>query len=484
MRVLSVASEIFPLIKTGGLADVAGALPLALGRTGIAVRSLVPGYPAVLQQLEGPERVHTVPQLFGGPAHLLSGCSAGLDLFVIDAPHLYDRPGNPYAGPDGRDWPDNFERFAALGQVAALIGQGFVPAFVPDVVHAHDWQAGLAPTYLHYSGGLRPGTLMSVHNVAFQGNFPAELFPKLGLPADAYRLQGVEYYGGIGFLKAGVQTADRITTVSPSYAQEIRSAAAGMGLEGLFRARASVLSGILNGIDTDVWNPATDERLAARFEAARLERRSENKRALQQRFGIAEHRNALLLGVVSRLSWQKGLDLLIEGLPAMLPEGSQLVVLGSGDAEMENRLRFAAEAYPERIGVVFGYDEALAHLLQGGADVILAPSRFEPCGLTQLCAMRYGAIPLVSRVGGLADSVIDANTAAQDAGVATGIQFAPVTEDVLTGALARAADLWRKPEAWRRMQANGMAQDLGWSRPAARYMALYREIARDRGAGA
>jgi starch synthase len=477
MQVLSVASEIFPLVKTGGLADVAGALPLALAGHGISVHSLVPGYPGVLGKLERGEAAHSFGELMGGPARLLAGAVDGLDLFVLDAPHLYGRPGNPYADAHGRDWPDNAQRFAALAMAAATIGRGLVPAFQPDVVHAHDWQAGLVPAYLHFAGGRRPGTVMTVHNLAFQGNFPADLLPALGLPPSAFSIEGVEFFGQIGYLKAGLQLADRITTVSPTYAVEISTPGGGMGLEGLLQARSSALSGILNGIDEAVWNPATDPNLAACFTAAALDLRRANKPTLRQRFGLPPASDAMLFGVISRLSWQKGLDLLVAMLPRLLDQGADLVVLGAGEERLEGEFRDAASTWPNRVGVVIGYDEGLAHLIQGGADAILVPSRFEPCGLTQLCAMRYGALPVVARVGGLNDTVIDANEMALAAGVATGLQFAPPTRAALESAIGRAASLWRDPPAWRRMQQNGMGADLGWTRPAARYAALYRELA-------
>jgi starch synthase len=480
MRVLSVASEVYPLIKTGGLADVAGALPAALAAQGLEVRTLVPGYPAVLDTLTEAELAHGMGDLFGGPARILAGRAAGLDLFVIDAPHLYRRPGNPYSDPSGRDWPDNAHRFAGLGLSAALIGRGVVPGYRPDIVHAHDWQAGLAPAYLHYGDGPRPGTVMTVHNLAFQGTFPASLLGSLGLPASALDLHGVEYFGGIGFLKAGLLFADRITTVSPTYAQEVASEEGGMGLGGLLQARSAVLSGILNGIDEAVWDPAADPNLRATFSAESLERRAANKRALQERFGLSGGADAVLFAVISRLSWQKGLDLLLGALPTLLAEGGSLAVLGSGDPSLEEGLRQAAARAPGRIGVAVGYDESLAHLIQGGADALIVPSRFEPCGLTQLCAMRYGAVPVVSRVGGLNDTVIDANEVALAAGVATGFQFAPVTLAALEDALRRAVATWKDQDTWRTMQVNGMRQDLGWTGPARRYAALYGEIIRNR----
>jgi starch synthase len=476
VAVLSVASEVFPLVKTGGLADVVGALPSALAREGIAMRTLVPGYPQVVAALEAVEVVQTVATLHGGPARVLAGRAAGLDLFVLDAPHLYDRAGTPYASHDGKDWPDNAQRFGALGAVAAAIGRGSVPAYVPDVVHAHDWQAGLAPAYLHYGGTPRPRTVMTVHNMAFQGQFPVTLLGELGLPAQALVLDGVEYYGSIGYLKAGLALADRITTVSPTYALEIRTPAFGMGLDGLLRHRAAVLSGILNGIDSTHWNPAADPHLAAQFDRRHLAARARNKAALQERLGLVVDATAPLLGVVSRLTWQKGMDLLLEALPVIGGMGAQLALIGTGDGALEAGFAAAAYAAPGRVAAVIGYDESLAHLLQGGVDALVVPSRFEPCGLTQMEALRYGAIPVVARVGGLADTVVDASEMALAAKAGTGVQFSPVTRDALLAAIERVMVLYRDRPAWRRMQARAMAVDVSWSRPAARYAALYREL--------
>jgi len=478
LNVLSVASEVFPIIKTGGLADVAGALPSALAEEGVTVVTLVPGYPAVLKALERLEVVHQYPNLFGGAARLLSGRASGLDLFVVDAPHLFDRPGSPYLAPNGRDWPDNARRFAALSRAAADLGQGLAPGFAPDVIHAHDWQAGLVPVYLSLAGASRPGTVMTIHNIAFQGIFPADLLFELGLPASTFTVDGVEYYGQIGFLKAGLQLADRITTVSPTYAKEIQTPEGGMGLDGLLRSRSGAVSGILNGIDDKVWDPSTDPHLVQTYDRSSLDSRAPNKQALQERLGLEPDPDALLFGVVSRLTEQKGLDLVLTGLSRLLAGNAQLALLGSGDATIEESFRTAAIVYPGQIGCFFGYDEALAHQIQGGSDALLVPSRFEPCGLTQLCAMRYGSVPIVSRVGGLADTIIDANEMAIASGAATGFQFGPVNLGAAIDAFERAKTLWRDRNAWRQLQMSGMQADVSWRRPARRYADLYRACAR------
>jgi starch synthase len=477
LKVLSVASEIFPLVKTGGLADVVGALPAALAREGVEIRTVVPAYPAILAKLANAQPAHAYDDLFGGPARVLAGKASGLDLFAIDAPHLYDRPGNPYLGPDGLNWPDNAQRFAALARVGADIGLGAVDAFRPQVVHAHDWQAALAAAYLYYADGPRPGTAITIHNIAFQGHFPSSIFGELGLPPYAFTIDGVEYFGGVGYLKAALRLSDRITTVSPTYAREIMTPEFGMALDGLLRSRAAVVQGIVNGIDDMVWNPATDAALPQTYSALRIDMRVRNKTALQTQMGLAPSVDRPLFGVISRLSDQKGLDLLLQALPDLIAKGGQLALLGSGDPLLETGFSAAATARPDSVGCVLGYDEKLAHLIQAGADFIVVPSRFEPCGLTQLCALRYGAPPIVARVGGLADTVINANEAATAAGVATGVQFYPPSTEALTYALDRALEIGRDPAVMRRLRLNGMRSDVSWRGPAKRYAALYRDLA-------
>lgn len=475
MKVLSVASEIFPLIKTGGLADVAGALPKALAEEGVEVSTLVPGYPAVLGALEDATTVHEDPALFGGPARLLKARAAGLSLLVLDAPHLFDRPGNPYTESSGHDWPDNSRRFAALAAMAAELCRGLLPSFAPEVVHAHDWQAGLTTAYLKYGAPAPVKSVATIHNIAFQGFFPAEVFPSLGLPPQAFAIDGVEYFGGVGYLKAALQCADAITTVSPTYAEEIRREQYGMGLQGLLQAREKDLVGIINGIDTEIWNPATDAALACRFDATDIDLRVINKRAVEQRFGLASEGGPLYC-VVSRLTWQKGIDLLLGSLDRLVASGARLAVLGAGDRNFEQAFVEAAERHRGRIGTVIGYNDGLSHLLLGGTDAILVPSRFEPCGLTQLQGLRYGCVPVVSRVGGLADTVIDANDAAVTAGAGNGIQFGLTNETSLDNAILRANRLYATRDAWRRLQLNGMGCDVSWKRSARRYAALFRSL--------
>jgi starch synthase len=473
IRVLAAVSEIYPLVKTGGLADVAGALPIALAKLGVEVRSLVPGYPAVMQALTEAETLLSRGDLFGGPARVLQARVGGLDLLVLDAPHLYDRPGGPYVDANGQDWWDNPVRFAALSRMAADIGLGALPGWAPDVVHCHDWPSALTIAYLHYAGGRQPRTVMTVHNLAFTGQVPLGLRETLGLPPESLTVDGVEFYGAIGYLKAGLRFADVITTVSPTYALEIQTPAYGCGFDGLLRTRRDVLHGILNGIDTDVWNPETDPHLANRYGPKDLTGRAPNKPWLQERMGLAVDPAALLYGVISRLTTHKGMDLLLAALPALLATGAQLALLGSGDPALEAGFRAAALAHPGRVGVMIGYDEALAHQMQAGMDALLMPSRFEPCGLTQLCALRYGVMPVVSRVGGLADTVVDANDAAVRAGVATGVVLSGDGLAGLESGLVRTSALWGAPAVWTALGRNAMRQPVGWEVEAPRYAALF-----------
>jgi len=489
LRVLSVASEAVPLVKTGGLADVTGALPAAVAAHGVEMTTLLPGYPAVVAALSRRRVVHAWDSLLGEPARLIAGklpdAQGGAPLLVLDAPALFGREGNPYLDPAGKDWSDNWRRFAALGRAAADIAGGLTGqrrrGF--DLLHAHDWQAAMAPAYLRWAmpDEARPvPSIVTIHNIAFQGWSGAETFPRLGLPQGAWSVDGLEYHGGVSMLKAGLVAASAVTTVSPTYAQEIRTADFGMGLEGVIAMRGGDVSGILNGIDTAVWNPETDLQLAKRFTARALGRRLANKRALEAEFaldpGAGERDGGPLFIVVSRLTWQKGMDVLLEAIDHLVGIGGRLALLGSGDRDSEEGFRAAAARHPGRIGVRIGYDEHLSHRMQGGADAILVPSRFEPCGLTQLYALAYGCVPVVARTGGLADTVIDANPAALAAGVATGIQHGAPTLESLTAALSRAAALYARPDEWTRLQRNGMACDFSWQASGKAYADLYRSL--------
>ncbi|WP_300034963.1 glycogen synthase GlgA [uncultured Roseobacter sp.] len=476
MKILFVASECAPFVKTGGLADVIGAVPKALAQSGIQARVMLPAYPALKALVAGAAEVWHAEKLMGGPARLLACTSEGIDLLLLDAPHLYDREGSIYLGPDGKDWTDNAERFAALSCVAAAVGIGALKKWKPDLVHMHDWQAGLVPAYMRQKSGTPPPTVMTIHNIAFQGLFPPAMMKKLGLEKRHYSRDGAEFWGHLGFLKAGLAMADRITTVSPTYARELMLPEFGMGLEGLMRYRRDDLLGILNGIDTDVWDPATDPHIAKPFSARAMGGKKASKKALLKRFGLSPGKGPLFC-VISRLTTQKGLDLLLEAVPYLVARGARLALLGSGDKELETGFVAAAHAHPGTVGVVTGYDEPLSHLMQAGSDAILIPSRFEPCGLTQLYGLRYGTLPVVARTGGLADTVIDANEAALTAGVATGVQFAPVTTAALEDAIARTCDLFAQPKVWTGMMRRAMKHPVGWDSAAQEYMALYRSLA-------
>ncbi|WP_442953688.1 glycogen synthase GlgA [Paracoccus sediminilitoris] len=472
MKVLSVASECAPLVKTGGLADVVGALPAALAQQGVQMRTLLPGYPAVMAAVtEGqtdPEAVLDFDDLFGGPARVLAVSVAGLDLLVIDAPHLYARPGNPYLGPDGRDWPDNPQRFAALSWVGAQIAAHGAGDWHPAVLHGHDWQAGLATEYLRRMDAGHVRTVLTIHNIAFTGPADPGRLDSLRLDPGRFHSEGYEFWGAISALKAGLMGADALTTVSPSYAEELMTPEFGMGLEGVMRHRRASLHGILNGIDEDAWNPATDPAIAAYAKPAG---KAAAKSALQAEMGLPQADGPLCV-IVSRMTHQKGLDLVLETLPTLLEQGGQLAVLGSGDPDLERAFRAVAEADPN-VAVRIGYDEGFSHRLIAGGDAILVPSRFEPCGLTQLYGLRYGTVPVVALTGGLADTVINASPAALARKVATGIQFAPVTAGALRNALVRLDALYKDRKTWSRLQTNAMAQPVGWALSARAYAELY-----------
>lgn len=472
MNVLSVSSEVYPLIKTGGLADVTGALPGALEHHGVGTRTLLPGFPVVLQALEGGEAVHHFDDLLGASATLIAAHHEGLDLLVLDAPELFDRPGGPYVDAVGKDYTDNWRRFAALSLAGARIAEGNLQGWQPDLVHAHDWQAAMTPVYMRYSELPEVPSVLTVHNIAFQGQFGADIFPQLELPAHAFDMEGVEYHGDVCFLKGGLKTCWAISTVSPSYAEEILEPEFGMGLEGVISARSSALHGIVNGIDIGVWNPETDPLLNDNYSIAKLRNRSINKRAVAGHFGLDDDDGPLFC-VISRLTWQKGIDVLVGVIDDIVAMGGRLAVLGSGDIALEGALLAAASRHHGRVAVSIGYNEPLSHLMQAGCDAILIPSRFEPCGLTQLYALRYGCIPVVARTGGLNDTVIDANPAALASKAATGVQFSPVTTDGLRRALRRTVQLYKEPALWMQMQKQGMKSDVSWDKSAGLYARLY-----------
>ena len=401
----------------------------------------------------------------------------GVGAYLIDAPELYARGGGPYQDENGRDWPDNVQRFGLLGRAAALLAMDSAPLdWRPDVVHAHDWQAALAPAYIAMNGRKHAASVMTIHNLAFPGIFEASALARLGLPASSWSMYGVEYHGKLSFLKAGLYYADAITTVSPTYAREIQLPPLGMGFEGLLAARGADLFGILNGIDDSVWNPRTDRFIAARYSSSSLWRKARNKHALQQAFALAPRRDVPLLGLVSRLTHQKGVDLVAAAAERIVALPAQLVVLGEGERDLEAALAQAAHRHPQSIGVQIRFDEALAHMIEAGADAFLMPSRFEPCGMNQMYSQRYGTPPIVHATGGLADSVVDCNAHSLAAGSASGFTFGEPTQEAMIDAIERCIEVWREERAWRRLQKCAMARDFGWRASAAEYARLYQRI--------
>ncbi|MCY4179219.1 MAG: glycogen synthase GlgA [Litoreibacter sp.] len=477
MKVLMVASECAPFVKTGGLADVVGALPGALAPLGVEAHVLLPAYPPLFPLLPRGKDVAQFDDLPGGPGRLVAVDAQGLKLILLDMPQLFDRPGGLYSDEHGQDFTDNAIRFGALAQAAARAAMGAIDGFSPDVLHAHDWQAALAPVYLRMAGVTQPKTITTIHNIAFQGRFGADEMGRLGLNTDWFHPEGLEFYGDLSFLKGGLAYSDKITTVSPTYAREILTPEFGMGLEGVLQNRAQYLSGLLNGIDTEIWNPAKDDALARRFDARSLNRKAENRAAISERFDLSADSKGPLFCVISRLTEQKGLDALLGAVPHLVERGAQLVVLGSGAPELEEGFRAAAAQYPGNVGVFIGYDEPLSHLLQGGSDAILIPSRFEPCGLTQLYGLRYGTLPVVARTGGLADTVIDANVAAFQAGVATGFMIDAVNYEAIEVAIGRVITAYSDTKLWRGMQRAAMRHDVDWAGSAGAYVALYESLA-------
>ncbi|MEO8037481.1 MAG: glycogen synthase GlgA [Betaproteobacteria bacterium] len=479
MKVLFVTSEAVPLVKTGGLADVSGALPIALRQQGIDVRVMLPGYGAVLGWVDGSARMVAELALPAfPPARLLEAeLPSGVPLLVLDCPELYAREGGPYQQATGSDWPDNDIRFGLLSRAAALLAHESSPlTWRPDVLHCNDWQTALAPTYLAFMPGARARTLMTIHNLAYQGIFPTTAVPRVGLPWESFKVDGVEFYGNLSFLKGGLFYADRLNTVSPTYAREIQHEPLGFGLQGLLAWRTKDLSGILNGIDTDAWNPATDPLIPRRYRSATLGRKIDNKRALQERVRLEPSASTPLVGVVSRFTYQKGLDLLLAAAERMLKLPVQLVVLGSGDAPLESSFLELAALHPGKIAVQVGFDEALSHLIEAGADAFLMPSRYEPSGLNQMYSQRYGTPVIARATGGLVDSVVDCTPETRADGTCTGFLFAEPTPDALYAAVERAVATYHDRRVWRQLQRHGMDRDYSWDASARGYAALYEAV--------
>ena len=473
-RLLFAASEAYPLIKTGGLADVAGSLPEVLRQQGMDVRLLLPGYQHVLDKLDPPAPVAQF-EVAGTPVQLVATRLPGtqLEVWLLDHPVFSQRPGNPYHNPAGHPWSDNADRFLLLSRVAAAIATGQAGLdWRPDILHCNDWHTGPAIALTHLSEQ-RPRTVFTVHSLAHMGLFDRPTFNRLGLPEHFWHDSALEYYGQCSFIKGGLVYADYITTVSPTYAGEICESPGGMGLEGLLRQRRERLVGILNGIDNNVWNPASDPYLEHCYGPETLADKALNKSALQGALGLAPGQDRPLVGIVGRLVEQKGLELILPLLDEILASSVQLVVLGTGDPVYEQRLQAVAAANPGNMALVLAYDESLAHRIEAGADIFLMPSLFEPCGLNQLYSLRYGTLPLVREVGGLADTVVDCNDQTLADGTATGFVFQRPEAGELLACLSRATGLWYDKDTWRQLQQNAMGQDFSWQQSAQQYLELY-----------
>jgi len=479
LKVLFVTSEARPLITTGGLGEVSGSLPRALKPLGCDIRLVLPAYREAIRRAG---LVRTVAELTVPKVRLLQGSLPdNITVYLVDAPALFDRPGGPYSTPEGQDWPDNAERFASFAGATVELAQNRAGlSWQPDVVHCNDWQTGLVPALLAREQA-PPATVFTIHNLAYQGLFDRHTFTRLQLPPDLWDPEAMEFYGHFSFIKGGVAFADLLTTVSPTYAREIQTAELGFGLEGLLSHRSRVLVGILNGVDYSVWDPRHDPHIAERYDSGGIERKAINKRDLQRCFNLRQDTNALLLGTVSRLVEQKGVDLILQMIPGLFAENLQLAVLGSGEAHLEAKVKQLALEYPGRVGAYIGYDEALAHRITAGADVFLMPSRFEPCGLNQMYSLRYGTVPVVRSTGGLADTVVDTTPETLRTGAATGFTFKEPAHDALLSAIRRTLRCYRDRNTWLQLQITGMAQNFGWERSARAYVDVYRR-ARDRGA--
>lgn len=476
MRVLVVTAEVYPFAKTGGLADVSAALPRALSELGMDVRVLMPAYP---QALANAAEIREIARLgtvlgFGGTRLLETFLpQSRVPLWLVDCPDLYNRCGGPYQDLEGMEWPDNAQRFALLNHVAAGIANEPGGRWKPDIVHANDWHAGLLPLLVDRKVPVRPAVVLTIHNLAYQGLFGSENFERLELSPECFGR--MEYWGKISYLKAGISAADAITTVSPTYAKEILTSEFGCGLDGLLRERMAAVSGILNGADYSLWDPAIDPHICRNYSVRTLAAKGHCKRAIQEEFGLA-HTDKPLLAFMSRLVHQKMPDVLLDALPSLLESGMQFALVAEGDGDYQNGFRQLAAHFTGQVSVRIGYDERTGHRLMAGADFLLHPSRFEPCGLVPIYALRYGTVPIVRNSGGMADTVVDATADAVRSGTATGFSFEDVSADELVACVRRAADLYRQPILWRKLQQTAMRQDFGWRRPAEEYVALYRAL--------
>jgi starch synthase len=488
LNVLLVASEAMPLAKSGGLGDMVSGYAAALRNAGVNVSILLPAHPSALAHAAGATPVCRISGLPGGDARLLRAqmLDSGVPVLLLEMDHLFRRE-HLYVDTRGRDHLDNTVRFASLAAAAARIARGVRGVKRPDIVHAHDWHAGLTPLLMKLAG-VPAKSVFTIHNLAFQGNCPLALGSWLGVPDELLAPalsdeRSIEFYHALSPMKAGIVHADRVTTVSESYAREVLTPHFGHRLEGVLQACAHKLTGITNGIDDEAWNPATYPHLARGYSAADVRGKQACKRDLQQRFGLAVDPFAPLVAIGSRLTAQKLADVVAAALPMALARHPrlQVAILGKGDAHLEQAARALAAVWPQRVGVQIGYDETTAHKLHAGADMLLHGSRFEPCGLTQMYAMRYGTIPIASRVGGLADTIVDYEPArSPELGLpedgATGFLFEGETTGDVIAALQRALEAFMRPSSWHALRRNAMQSEFGWARPAARYLQLYAEL--------
>lgn len=477
-KILFATSEAWPLVKTGGLGDVSGSLPLALKALRHDIRIVLPAYREALIRAG---KVTLVSILNIGPqlsVRILEGKlpNTNVKIWLVDSPLHFDRRGGPYLGLDGADWPDNAERFMVFCRAVELMARDNAGlAWQPDVVHCNDWQTGLVPALLS-TGTPRPATVFTIHNMAYQGVFPAATFESLAtqlqLPRSLWNIHGVEYFNQLSFIKGGIAYADMLTTVSPTYAHEICTAEFGYGLAGLLTHRADRLTGILNGIDYSIWDPSHDPLIAKTYNDKTFDAKLANKAALQQQYALPVNPAIPVIGSIGRMVEQKGVDLILAMLDELLEHDVQVVILGSGETRYEKQFAEFAKRHPKKIAVRTKFSEETAHLIEAGADIFLMPSRFEPCGLNQLYSLRYGTCPIVRRTGGLADTVVDATVENLRAGTATGFVFDLTTPQAVLAATLRALNLYRSPQ-WRQLAITGMRQDFSWRRSAKEYVEVY-----------
>jgi starch synthase len=475
-KILFVSSEVHPLIKTGGLADVSGSLPLSLAQLGQDLRIFMPNYGAIKCSQEVNKKCtlhidnHTV--------HILETRlpDSELIIWLLDYPDFFGSKGNPYTDEYGNSWGNTAERFALFSRVAVEIAQNRAQLnWQTDIVHCNDWQSGLVPALLSLEP-IRPATVFTIHNMAYQGIFPRETFQQLNLPDELWNGHAIEFYGNMSFIKGGIACADHITTVSPTYALEIQTPEFGYALEGLLQYRHNELIGIINGIDLKQWSPENDTRIPQTFSVKRLAKKIINKTALQKYFLLPEKENIPVIGLISRLVDQKGINLVIDCLEVLVDYSVQFVLLGSGDKGLEHRLKKLGSLYPCQISIKIGYDEDLAHLIEAGADLFLMPSLFEPCGLNQLFSQRYGTLPIVRHTGGLADTVIDTLPETIADHTATGFVFKEPSVGALLETIKRALLIYANSKVWKQLQKNAMKKDFSWKKSAKEYLALYKSL--------